>query len=217
MKWNSLAAVALVVQCLFNAGAQAADSRADAEREMARPIVRGGIVFKTYCKLCHGEVGDGVGRATKLYGNVSLEIRQQSAEYFDKIIRQGGAAVGRSEFMPPWQDELSDEQVKDVVAYLSVITAPEKRGEAVFKANCLLCHGVKGDGKGRASVLFNPPPANLTVSDKNDDYKRMIITYGGAAMGRSEVMPIWGEQLSHQEIEDVIKYLRTLLAVPPPQ
>ena len=103
------------------------------------------------------------------------------------------------------------------MAYLAVITSPEKRGEAVFKANCLLCHGVKGDGKGRASVLFNPPPANLTLSDKNDDYKRMIITLGGAAMGRSEVMPVWGEQLSHQEIEDVIKYIGTLLVVARPQ
>jgi len=213
----AILAAGLVLQGLFTMGAQATDSRADAERAMSKPIVRGGIVFKTYCKLCHGEIGDGIARAAKLYGQADLEIKQNSPEYFEKIIRHGGTAVGRSEFMPPWQDELSDEQVNDVVAYLSVIATPERRGEAVFKANCLLCHGVKGDGKGRASVLFKPPPANLTKSDKNDDYKRMIITYGGAAMGRSPVMPIWGEQLSSQEIEDVIKYLRTLLVVPPPQ
>ena len=212
-----MAVAALIIQCLVVTGAQATDSRVDSERELAKPLVRGGIVFKNYCILCHGEAGDGVARATKLYGNVGLDIGKQSGDYLDKIIRLGGAAVGRSEFMPPWQDELSDEQVKDVVAYLTVITVPEKRGEAVFKANCLLCHGVKGDGKGRASVLFDPPPANLTTSDKNDDYKRMIITYGGAAMGRSEVMPVWGEQLSHQEIEDVIKYIDTLLVVVPPQ
>ena len=217
MHWITGVAAVLLMQCSLIAGVQAADSRAEAERELAKPIVRGGIVFKNYCKLCHGEIGDGVARATKLYGNVSLDIGPQSGDYFDKIIRSGGAAVGRSEFMPPWQDELSDEQVKDVVAYLEVISSPERRGEAVFKANCLLCHGVKGDGKGRASVLFNPPPADLTHSDKNDDYKRMIITLGGAAMGRSEVMPVWGEQLSHQEIEDVIKYIHTLLVVAPPQ
>ena len=210
-------AAGLLLQGVFAVGAQATDSRRDAEREMSKPIVRGGIVFKTYCKLCHGEIGDGIARATKLYGKVNLEITAQPEEYYDKIIRQGGVAVDRSEFMPPWQDELSDEQINDVVSYLSVIAAPERRGEAVFKANCLLCHGVKGDGKGRASVLFHPPPANLTKSDKNDDYKRMIITYGGAAMGRSPVMPIWGEQLSGQEIDDVIKYLRTLLVIPPPQ
>ena len=210
-------AAGLLLQGIFAVEAQATDSRADAEREMSKPVVRGGIVFKTYCKLCHGEVGNGVARATKLYGKVNLEITSKNSEYFDKIIRQGGVGVGRSEYMPPWQDELSDEQINDVVSYLSIIATSERRGEAVFKANCLLCHGVKGDGKGRASVLFHPPPANLTKSDKNDDYKRMIITYGGAAMGRSPVMPIWGEQLSSQEIDDVIKYLRTILVVPPPQ
>ena len=113
--------------------------------------------------------------------------------------------------MPPWQDELSDEQIKDVVAYLGVVSNTAGRGEVVFKTNCVLCHGVKGDGKGRASVLFDPPPANLTKSDKNDEYKTMIITMGGAAMGRSPVMPVWGEQLSTQEINDVVAYLRTIL------
>jgi len=210
-------AAAVILQGLFVTTAQATDTRAEANRAMSKPIVRGGIVFKTYCKLCHGEIGNGISRASKLYGKTDLKIATRTPDYYEKIIRMGGGAVGRSEYMPPWQDELSNEQVMDVVAYLSVIATPERRGEAVFKANCLLCHGVKGDGKGRASVLFDPPPANLTKSDKNDEYKRMIITYGGAYMGRSPVMPIWGEQLTTQEIEDVIKYLRTLLVIPPPE
>ena len=59
---------------------------------------------------------------------------------------------------------------------------------------------------------LKPPPANLTMSDKNDEYKIMIITLGGAAMGRSTVMPAWGEQLLlPQEIEDVVAYLKTVL------
>ena len=216
MKWRTVAAVCLAWSTHFAliGDVHAADSRNEAERELQKPLVRGGIVFKSYCMLCHGERGDGVARATKLYGNVDLEIGARPVEYYEKIIREGGLAVNRSEYMPPWQDELSDEQIGDVVAYLSVVTNQDKRGEAVFKANCILCHGVKGDGKGRASVLFNPPPANLTKSDKNDEYKKMIITYGGAAMGRSPVMPIWGEQLSSQEIEDVVNYLRTLLVTP---
>lgn len=216
MKWRTVAAVCLAwsPHFAFIGDAHAADSRNEAEHELQKPLVRGGIVFQNYCKLCHGERGDGLARATKLYGNVDLEIGPRPVEYYEKIIRGGGLAVNRSEYMPPWQDELSDEQIGDVVAYLSVVTNQEKRGEAVFKANCILCHGVKGDGKGRASVLFNPPPANLTKSDKNDEYKKMIITYGGAAMGRSPVMPIWGEQLSSQEIDDVVNYLRTLLVTP---
>ena len=174
-------------------------------------MIRGGIVFKNYCTLCHGERADGVARAAKLYGVDNLSIKPSDTDYYYKIIRGGGMSVGKSEFMPPWEGELSKEQINDVVSYLEISTNNERRGEVVFKTNCILCHGIKADGKGRAAKLYNPPPANLTKSDKNDDYKHMIITMGGAAMGRSEFMPIWGMQLSEQEINDVVAYLRTVL------
>ena len=191
----------------------ATDSKIAVNRELAKPVVRGAIVFKTYCTLCHGERGDGLGRAAKIHDNKSMAIKPRPPEYYEKIIRQGGEAVGRSSFMPVWQDELSEEQITDVISYLGVIDDSTNRGETVFKANCILCHGIKGNGKGRASVLFDPPPADLTHSDKNDDYKKMIITYGGAAMGRSSVMPIWGEQLSEVEIKDVVNYINSLLVI----
>lgn len=191
--------------------AQGADSREMVDDARSKPLVRGGIVFKTYCALCHGERGDGQGRAAKLHRELPLAIQPGSVSYYQNIIQQGGASLGKSAFMPPWENELSIEQTSDVVAYLSVINNPLSRGKVVFNANCILCHGVRGDGKGRAAAFFNPPPADLTRSDKNDDYKRLIITLGGAALGRSSVMPIWGEQLTTQEIDDVVAYLGTLL------
>mgnify|MGYP000362539796 CR=1 FL=1 len=206
-------ALAMLVGASFSA--HAVDSREDIARVSAKPAVRGGIVFRTYCMLCHGERGDGQARATKLYGQANLEIKARPRDYVEKIIRGGGGAVGRQESMPSWGEELSEEQINDVIEYLMIVTNPVGRGEMVFKTNCILCHGVKGDGKGRASVLFTPPPADLTRSDKNDDYKRMIITMGGKAMGRSEVMPIWGEQLSVQQIDDVVAYLRTIVVTQP--
>ena len=190
-----------------------ADNRAAVNAELSKPVVRGGIVFKNYCTLCHGERADGMARAAKLYGVANLTISPAKSDYYFKVIRDGGTAVGKSEFMPPWEHELSAEQVNDVVAYLKIVTNSAKRGEVVFKTNCILCHGIKANGKGRAARLYNPPPANLTKSDKNDDYKTMIVTYGGQAMGRSEFMPPWGEQLSTQEISDVVDYLRTVLKV----
>ena len=201
----------LNISVLATASSYAADSRRSVKAAQSKPVIRGGIVFKNYCALCHGQKGDGSARATKLYGVANLRIKPADSEYYANIIRLGGGKLGKSEFMPPWQNELSEEQINDVVAYLNVVNSPEKRGEVVFKTNCILCHGVNADGKGRVAKLYNPPPANLTLSDKNDDYKRMIITYGGKAMGRSEVMPIWGEQISAAEIEDVIAYLRTVL------
>lgn len=205
----------MVVLCLFSvtllSTVSQADTRKAVKKELSKPVIRGGIVFKNYCKLCHGERADGIARAAKLYGVANLAIKPADKDYYFKIIRGGGTSVGKSEFMPPWQHELSEEQIGDVVAYLQIATDSKRRGEVVFKTNCILCHGLKADGKGRAARLYDPPPANLTKSDKNDDYKRMIITLGGAAMGRSEFMPVWGEQLSEQEIEDVVAYLRIVL------
>jgi cytochrome c oxidase cbb3-type subunit III len=175
------------------------------------PAIRGGIVFRTYCILCHGERGDGMSRGAKLYGSAILDLKTKPREYTEKIIRLGGKPLGLSDWMPSWKDELSEEQIGDVIEYLSLVKDQVSRGAVVFRTNCILCHGVKGNGKGRASVFFDPPPANLTMSDKNDEYKKMIITLGGKAMGRSEVMPIWGEQISEQQIDDVVAYLRTIL------
>ncbi len=195
------------------------DSRKDVKAVKSDPLIRGGIVYKHYCSLCHGQKGDGKARATKLYGqgNLVITMGNNTPEFYDKMIRHGGSAVGLSRYMPAWEDELSDEQMADVMEYLYVMEKPEARGKVVFMTNCILCHGVKGNGKGRASVLYDPPPADLTRSDKNDVYKKMIITQGGAAMGRSGVMPVWGMQLKEEEIDDVIAYLRTILVVPAPE
>ncbi len=207
--WRA-AVLALPAIVAGNANAHT-DTREALDGVRSKPVIRGGIVFKSYCVLCHGERGDGLARATKLYGALNLYIKPASQEYYQRIIRNGGEAVGKSQYMPTWKDELSEEQINDVVAYLDVVTDPVRRGEVVYKTNCVLCHGINADGKGRASVLYNPPPADLRYSDKNDDYKTMIVTFGGKAMGRSEVMPIWGEQITKQEIEDVVAYLRTVL------
>lgn len=141
-------------------------------REKMKQAVRGGQVYKTYCVLCHGENGAGDGPLSVVHSNLSLKITKQPPEFYEKIVTGGGEAVGRSGFMPTWQDELSKEQIDDLVMYLAMIADPIRRGEVVFKTNCILCHGVNGDGMGRASVLFDPPPADLTRSDKNDIYKK---------------------------------------------
>lgn len=84
------------------------------------------------------------------------------------------------------------------------------RGDIVFRNYCVLCHGAKADGAGRAAKLYNPKPANLVMSDKNDQYKELIIRQGGAALGRSEFMPPWGNELTDEQVTDVVAYLRSI-------
>jgi mono/diheme cytochrome c family protein len=85
------------------------------------------------------------------------------------------------------------------------------KGKAVFLAHCAQCHGEKADGQGPLAPRFNPPPANIAASKRSDDYMLQIVTLGGAAIGRSSVMPEWGLELSGEEILDVVTYLRQVV------
>jgi mono/diheme cytochrome c family protein len=84
------------------------------------------------------------------------------------------------------------------------------RGSLVFVNYCVTCHGPNADGQGRAAKLYNPRPANLRASDKNLAYMRLIVRGGGQALGRSEFMPPWGEELTDEQIEDVTAYLQSI-------
>jgi mono/diheme cytochrome c family protein len=86
------------------------------------------------------------------------------------------------------------------------------RGSLVFFNYCVTCHGPNADGAGRAARLYDPKPANLRASDKNEQYMKAIIRLGGKAMARSEFMPPWGEELTEEQIADVAAYLRSINA-----
>jgi mono/diheme cytochrome c family protein len=85
------------------------------------------------------------------------------------------------------------------------------RGDIAFQHYCALCHGKAGAGDGRAAKIHNPRPANLTVSDKNKAYKELIVRKGGAALGRSAAMPPWNEELTEEQITDIVNFLQTLV------
>jgi mono/diheme cytochrome c family protein len=186
------------------------DTREIVNQETSRAVVRGGSVYKTYCALCHGERGDGSGRAATADTRSQLVVKPHSRKYYDSIIRRGSHGASRMPAMPAWQYDLSEEQLEGVVEYTEIVHDPVVRGEVVYKTNCLLCHGVKADGKGRAAVLFKPAPSDLTHTDKDDGYKLAIIRRGGKAMGRSSKMPAWKGRLTRTEIEDVVQYLRSV-------
>jgi mono/diheme cytochrome c family protein len=84
------------------------------------------------------------------------------------------------------------------------------RGAIVFQHNCALCHGAGGEGQGRAAPLHRPPPTDLTRSAVNDAYRELIIRIGGAGVGRSPGMPPWQEELSDEQIRDLVAYLRRI-------
>lgn len=108
-------------------------------------------------------------------------------------------------------------------AYAQVVTATARpllardgadatafRGSLVFFNYCVTCHGPNADGNGRAARLYDPRPANLRASTRNEAYMKLIVRNGGKSIGRSEFMPPWGEELTDEQVSDVVAYLRSI-------
>lgn len=62
-----------------------------------------------------------------------------------------------------------------------------------FETRCYTCHGMTGQGDGPGSAGLNPKPRNFGdpawQASVTDDHINKIILYGGAAVGRSPMMP----------------------------
>jgi mono/diheme cytochrome c family protein len=76
-----------------------------------------------------------------------------------------------------------------------VIITPDDRKEAaaIFASRCLTCHGPGGQGDGPSAPGLRPRPKDLTdkmwQSNVTDRHIERVIQYGGAAVGKSPVMP----------------------------
>jgi mono/diheme cytochrome c family protein len=94
-------------------------------RPGATPLARGAAVFSKYCALCHGSGGAGDGRAASMHKvrPADLTVSSRSHSYKLHIVRDGGAALGRSSSMPAWRDVLSDAEIADVVEYVETLNA----------------------------------------------------------------------------------------------
>jgi mono/diheme cytochrome c family protein len=92
--------------------------------------------------------------------------------------------------------------------------AGASRGERLFYAYCVECHGVDGRGSWRAA-LFLLRPGDLTqrIRGGSDRYLFDIIKQGGSPIGRPG-MPAFGYQMTEADIEILVAYLRTLSNAP---
>jgi len=88
--------------------------------------------------------------------------------------------------------------------------AGASRGERLYYAYCVECHGVDGRGSWRAA-LFLLKPGNLAERSRgeSDRYLFDIIKQGGSPIGRPG-MPAFGYHMSDADIELLVGYIRTL-------
>jgi len=86
------------------------------------------------------------------------------------------------------------------------------KGKEKYNQICASCHGPSGKGDGPAAAALDPKPRNLSdpkyVSTLSDEQIFKTVKEGGAAVGKSPLMPAWGSVLSDSDIWNVIAYLR---------
>jgi high-affinity iron transporter len=87
--------------------------------------------------------------------------------------------------------------------------AAQQAGGVIFAANCAICHGAKGDGRGQRREGINPPPANLTLPPWSDEASA-IRMHGVIQNGMpGTAMASW-PMLSDRQIWDVVAYIHSL-------
>lgn len=112
--------------------------------------------------------------------------------------------------------------VKGMVIPVAVLLLPTlvlaqgnpANGKDLYAKYCVACHGPSGKGDGPAAAALNPNPADLTnkayMAGLKDQYLFDLIQKGGAAVGKSPLIPPFGSKLKDGDIRDVIAHLRTL-------
>lgn len=171
--------------------------------------VEGAVLFSTTCFACHGVSGEGTAVGLRL--NDPERLAKFDDAYFRDVILRGRPERG----MPTWGSVLSPVQIADLVAFirswetetpltLAHLGGDTVRGETIFAATCVACHGPGGQGGTIAPRLAESPIL-----------AELDVLYATIAFGRlNKGMPNWGQVLSPAEINDVIAYLQTLRLAP---
>jgi mono/diheme cytochrome c family protein len=104
------------------AGAQAIE---DVERFTDGDAANGAKLYKRYCSGCHG--ADGRGGAHTFMPHIENLAKKDYIEFIPDgflftVIAEGGPAVGKSGYMPAWRGTLSEQDIKDVIAFIRTLS-----------------------------------------------------------------------------------------------
>ena len=183
-------------------------------------IKKGETLYNQNCSVCHQ--ADAIGKpgfAPSLTNPELLSIA--SDKFFESTIRDGRVGTG----MPPFS-HLGRKNIKAIVAFLrahsklpnrakEVDAQPESHGDPRlgkqwFDDICATCHGVNGDGYAAGGTGTAIGKAGF-LNKVSDGFIRETIKHGRSGtrmLGFSNATGL--ANLSDQEIDDIIAYMRTL-------
>jgi mono/diheme cytochrome c family protein len=167
----------------------------------------GAAIYAEKCAPCHGEAGLGDGpmasklpKAPAAIGKPETGRAAAPANWYT-VVTEGNI----NSMMPPFKDGLSDQQRWDVVAYALTLggsTSSEiQKGQSVYQAQCLQCHGPDGTGSTTPPVASLADQALMAKLTQND-----IANFVNKGVG---AMPGLGGLLADADIYAVAAYVRS--------
>jgi mono/diheme cytochrome c family protein len=113
----------------------------------------GQAIYEANCASCHGADGQGTVENARDFSDVDYMRAAAPVDFFQVVTDGQGS-------MPPFKDELSDEDRWNAVYYLwsfAVPAAELAQGKTVYEtAGCIACHGPDGQGAIPQAVKFTP-------------------------------------------------------------
>lgn len=169
----------------------------------------GRVAFKENCAACHGSGAQGAkgfpnlndddwlwgGKIDEIYQTIRFGIRSAH----DKTRSNQMPAFGLDKVLK--KDEI--EAVTEYVLSLSNKGENNAKGAAIFKANCVACHGANAKGN-PALGAPNLTDAIWLYGDKKEDIE-FTIHYA-----RNGVMPYWIGRLDDNTIKQLALYVHSL-------
>ncbi len=160
----------------------------------------GATLYDQNCTGCHGQ----------------LIPTSESVSQAREIIASGGS----HETMPVWGETLTPEQLDALVSYTLEATrgSPIEVGRELFAQNCASCHGDFGEGgpnPTRPDDIIAPISTAEYLATRDDTTLRAIVAAGQPNFGMSPFSTAFGGPLDDDEIDGIVRFIRSWQANPP--
>jgi cytochrome c oxidase cbb3-type subunit 3 len=159
----------------------------EAEREGKR-------LFMGACISCHD-------RSRVADAGPAWELRAMSWPP-GNYVREGREPEGHHH-----EDEDDPFELHEAAPRIAGLTPHERRGEAIFQANCAFCHAADGTGRNWIGAFLEPHPADFSRADVARRLTRNYVKRVTREGIEGTSMPAWQNVLSPAEIAAVAAYM----------